>query len=48
MAKGVPQQSFNDIHRGELPLILSSGWTEESMNTVNMIYEIHIYIIILT
>jgi len=25
---GVPQQSFNAIHR-ELPLTLSSGWTED-------------------
>jgi len=35
LAKGVPQQSFNVIHRGELPLTLSSGWTEDQgRNTI--------------
>ena len=32
---GVPQQSFNAVHRGELHFTLSIGWTEDQgRNTI--------------
>jgi len=32
---GVPQQSCNAVHRGELALTLNSGWTEDQgRNTI--------------